>query len=231
MEEFATIQEAKSYVAEYVKGFTYLSEHGWDTLMTDREIINQEHSSYWNKKEDLKVFVAIYEFKSGAGVRIETQGISKLVIYAEMNDVVNFSKRYPNESNPKAKALAFKHAVARGSMLIIDYYYDNDLFPDFELFSSPINCAVIADNVDSLKRIMKHEGSGVEGIGLGIIFGTNAFNVLGFILQERGFKVVYSKPFLDDRAMYLLSEGAERENKTIKFWLRGYWKLMRNGEI
>ena len=222
--DFDTIEQAQQYVDELTTGYSHERKLDWETYDRSREIVNQNHDLYWSSEENVKLSVSVYEFDDGAGVSSREQYTSQLVIYAERNDLENFKRLYPKTSNTKAKAVAFDHAVMCGSLDIIDYYYEENLLNELAIYGGELHRAILWDNVPALKRIMHYNNYPIEELTLGQLFHENAVRIFKYVLEQRGAEMVYDLSFVDARASYLLSEGADRENETVKLWRKGFWK-------
>lgn len=222
--EFDTIDQAKKYVKELTSEYRHERELDLETFHKYRRIVNQAHDLYWSDETEIQLYVSVYEFAEGAGVSSRMQYTSMLVIYAERNDLKSFAELYRMTSNPDTKALAFNHAVRYGSLDIIDYYYNENLIGELTIYGGEIYRAVVCDNLLALKRIMHHNNYSVEKLTLGLLFSENAVRIFKYVLEQRGAEVVYNLSFVDARASYILSEGADRENETIRLWRKGFWK-------
>ena len=222
--DFDTIEQAQQYVDELTTGYSHERKLDWKTYDRSREIVNQNHDLYWSSEENVKLSVSVYDFDDGAGVSSKEQYTSQLVIYAERNDLKSFAELYRKTSNLDTKALAFNHAVRYGSLDIIDYYYNENLLDDLTIYGGEIHRAVLWDNLAALKRIMHHNNYSIEKLTLGLLFHENAVRIFKYVLEQRGAEMVYNLSFVDARASYILSEGADRENETIRLWRKGFWK-------
>jgi hypothetical protein len=222
--DFDTIDQAKQYVKEITSEYSYERELDWKTFDRYQRIVKQKHDLYWSDETEVQLYVSVYEFAEGAGVSSRTQYTSMLVIYAERNDLKSFAELYRKTSNLDTKALAFNHAVRYGSLDIIDYYYNENLLDDLTIYGGEIHRAVLWDNLAALKRIMHHNNYSIEKLTLGLLFHENAVRIFKYVLEQRGAEMVYNLSFVDARASYILSEGADRENETIRLWRKGFWK-------
>lgn len=222
--DFDTIDQAKQYVKELTSEYSHERELDWKTFDIYQRIVKQAHDLYWSDERKVQLYISVYEFDKGAGVRSRTQYTSMLVIYAERNDLENFAELYRKTSNSSAKALAFDHAVKYGSWDIIDYYYNENLLGGLTIYGGEIHRAVMWDNLVALKRIMHHNNYSIEKLTLGSLFHENAVRIFKYLLEQRGAELVYNLSFVDARASYILSEGANRENETVKLWRKGFWK-------